>query len=55
VNPEDIIDGEIIPPGFLLWMKVTDLHMLFEEIAETYGRQQAEKIWNEIPQEHEHA
>ena len=52
---EHVFHGEIITPDFIQWMRVCDLHQSFDELCKRYGRDQATKLWREIPEEHEHA
>lgn len=46
------LDGEILPPDFINWMTVCDLHQTFEHLAKVYGRARALELWDEIAREH---
>lgn len=47
-------EGEILPPSFVRGAAEFHAHEAFSELAKVYGREQATKLWREIPEEHEH-
>jgi hypothetical protein len=53
VDEEHVFHGEIITPDFIQWMRVCDLHQAFDDFCRRYGREQATKLWHEIPEEHD--
>jgi hypothetical protein len=46
-------NGEILPPDFVKGMTLFHTHEAFDDLCRRYGREQATKLWHEIPQEHE--
>lgn len=57
MRPEDDypFHGEILPPEFVKGMALFHTHEAFDDLCRRYGREQATKLWHEIPQEHDNA
>jgi hypothetical protein len=55
MNPDtdDILFGEILTPDFLRGLDEFHTHKAFDDLCRRYGREQATKLWHEIPEEHD--
>ena len=45
-------NGEVLPPSFLQGAAQFHAHEAYDELVRIYGREQADKLWREIPEEH---
>lgn len=48
---ENIFHGEVLPPDFIRGFAEFHAREAFNELARVYGRNQAERLWREIPEE----
>jgi hypothetical protein len=47
------VHGEELPPSFIRGAAEFHAHEAFHELTRVYGREQAAKLWGEIPEEYD--